>query len=123
MTTHEEIKIMKPADLNVDPDARRLAAIAAQVRREADALEDVLMAAIDAQWTPAPVTRPRDAPSDRVIGPPSDPTSDIALDPDRFALREQVTRSMQVLRCTVVALRGVRRGLERALASWTGDGE
>lgn len=113
---------MNPVDLDLDPDEARLHNLTAWARREADLLDAVIPAVSDAQWSPAPIDRPRIDTAERIKGLASDPTATVALDSARLDLRAQVVRSERVLRDAIVALRGVRRGLERALAPWSREG-
>ncbi|GAA2843999.1 hypothetical protein Acy02nite_68690 [Actinoplanes cyaneus] len=114
--THHKIDIDR---LGADPDELRLTQLVAWARAEADALDMVIPAAVEAQWTAAPVARPRDDTTERAKNQRADPTSDVALDTARQALRQQVVESETSLRKTIIALRGVRLGLERSLTSWT----
>ena len=114
---------LTPADLDVDPDELRLAGLIAQVRQEADAIEQLIPAATAAQWTKAPVARPAEDTAERSRGVPADPTADTVLDTDRVYLREQVLRSERVIRVMIAALRRARADLERGLAPWTGDAD
>lgn len=118
----KEEMVLAPADLDQDRDEVRLAGLTAWARREADLLDALLPVAVSAQWTAAPTVRPREDTAERSKNVRSDPTSAIALDSERLALRRQVVRSEHALRCAIVALRGVRIGLVRALAPWQ-DGE
>lgn len=113
---------MTPAALDVDRDETRLAGLTAWARREADLLDALLPVATAAQWTAAPVARSREDTTERAKNMRSDPTSAIALDSDRIALRAQVVRSEHALRTAIMTLRGVRIGLTRALAPWQ-DGD
>ncbi|WP_091086757.1 DUF7169 domain-containing protein [Micromonospora nigra] len=112
---------MTPAELDTDRDAVRMADLVSRLRDELDALTSVLPAAIDAQWTAAPVARPRDDTSERMKNTRSDPTAAVVLDPDRLRLREQVVRSARVLHGGTIALREARRALVDALAPWDGE--
>lgn len=97
-----------------------LAALAGLVRRECDALSEVLPGALSAQWRAAPAPKPRDDTTERGKGSHGDPTQAIVLDERRLRLRLQVIASERVLRGAAVAVRGVRRGLELALDEWEG---
>lgn len=91
------------------------------LERELAELRKIAPAALDAQWSPAPVPRPRDDTAERAKGGHSDPVPAIVLDARRLALRAQVLRSEDLLRAALVNVSGVRQGLDRALASWEGD--
>lgn len=108
-------------DVGADPDVVRWQHLLALLRREVDALEVALPGAIDAQWERSPVPRPREDTHERASGGISDPTADVAADEARVILRAQLVRSERIARSTIVAVRGVRRGLEMALARWEGD--
>lgn len=109
-----------PVDLDLDPEQLRLDGLVQWARREADALGALLPAALDAQWQAAPNPRPREDTTERSKGVTSDPTSANALDERRWALRLQIVRSERMLREAIVALRGVRRGLEMRFDEWEG---
>lgn len=113
---------MRPVNLDLDPEAVQLDNLADQVRQEAEALHTILSMALDVQWTATPTVQASDDTADRVKHRAIDPTGEIACDLDRLALRDQILQSQHVLRDAVVALRGVRRGLERALRPWQGGG-
>lgn len=110
-------------DIFEDPELRRARRLIAIMRDEADKLEAALPAALDAQWSIPPVDRPRVDTSDRIRPSRVDPTYDIATDERRIRLREQVVRSLHVMRQAAVVLRGTRVGLEITLAAWQGEGE
>ncbi|MDG4801747.1 hypothetical protein [Micromonospora sp. WMMD980] len=112
---------MKPADLDMDRDAVRMVDLVTAVRDELAALEGVLPAAMDAQWTSAPVARPREDTAERMKNRRSEPTADITLDPHRLQLRDQVVRSGHTLNRALIALRQVRQGVEQALTPWHGE--
>ncbi|MFG3715833.1 hypothetical protein [Micromonospora sp. NPDC047730] len=112
---------MKPADLDIDRDVIRTADLIARLRDEIDHMEAVMPAAIDAQWTAAPVARPREDTAERMKNRRVAPTEDIALDSDRLRLRTQVVRSAQVLAGGIIALRAVRQAVGQALAPWYGE--
>lgn len=113
---------VKPADIDVDRDAVRMGDLVDALRRELSALEALLPAAMDAQWTKAPIARPREDSSERSKNRRIDPTSDIVLDPDRLRLRNQVAHCALVLTGGVVALRRVHEDVGRALEPWQGEG-
>lgn len=92
------------------------------VREEVEALTEALPAALARQWEASPVPRPREDTTERATGErPSDPTASTALDPRRIAVRETVLRAEEALRGAAVTVRGVRRGLEIAVARFDGD--
>ncbi len=109
------------AALFEDPTEATLERLAEIVREECDALGLTIPAAASAQWTPSPIPKPRDDTAERAKGGHGDPTPDVVLDGRRLALRAQVLRSETVLRDALVAVRGVRVGLERALSRWEGE--
>ncbi|MFG3710099.1 hypothetical protein [Micromonospora sp. NPDC047730] len=111
---------MTPADLDADADELRLADLVAQVRREADELATLLPVAVGAQWTAAPVARPREDTAERSKHERSDPTSDVALDTDRLQLRNHLLHTERVIRAVAAALQDARQELKRGLAAWTG---
>lgn len=113
---------MTPADLDRDPDELRFRRLLALLAEESAALTAHLPAALDAQWSAAPVVRPREDTAERAKGLRSDPTANIGLDVRRQNLRAQLVTSMAVLQRAVVTVRGVRRGLEMRLAAWDGEG-
>lgn len=109
-----------PIDLDQDPDQLRLDGLIGWARQELDELESLLPAAVDAQWLASPVPRPRVDTTERASDALSDPAASAALDGKRWALRLQVVRSERHIREAIVAVRGVRLGLARALAAWEG---
>lgn len=109
-----------PVDLDLDPDQARLDRLVDWTRAEADALAELIPAAVDAQWVAPPQHRPRLDTTERAKGGHSDPTPAITLDERRLALRLQVIRSERALREAIIALRGVRLGLETTLGAWEG---
>lgn len=115
MTAHDPL-----APLFADGRDVSLEMLAELIREEVAALLETLPDAYARQWTASPVPRPREDTNERAKGPHSDPTPSIALDGRRLALRDQVVASEHVLRSAAVAVRGVRRGLERALDRWDG---
>lgn len=108
-------------DPTVSPEDADLLALASLAEAEARRLADMLPDALAVQWSPSPVPKPRDDTHERATGAPSDPTAETALDGRRLRLRAQVIESERALRGSVVALVGVRRGLERTLDAWAGD--
>lgn len=112
---------MTPADLDTDRDAVRLGDLVDRLRTELDALAAVLPAAIDAQWTAAPVARPREDTAERVKHSRNEPTAAVAMDADRLRLRDQVVRSGHALIIGARALRSARQGVMQALAPWHGE--
>lgn len=109
-----------PVDLDIDPEAARIEGLLDWARRESEALRANLPAAIDVMYSASPRPRSREDTAERAKNQTSDPTSTIALDEPRLALREQVIRSERAIRNAVIVLRGVRLGLEHALAAWEG---
>ena len=109
------------AALFEDPAEADLEALLRIVLAECQALGEALPEAYASQWKPAPIPKPREDTTERAKGGHADPTPSVALDGRRLALRAQVLRSERVVRDTVVAVRGVRRGLELALSSWEGE--
>ena len=96
----------------------RLAAIAAD---EIVQLQRVLPLATEVQWDRSTASRgERDETGRRASGGHSDPTADVATDPARLHVREVLTRGERLLAEAVVLLRGLRRGLERAMTDWEG---
>lgn len=102
-----------------EPEA--LDALLTRMTKEVEMLADVAALALDAQWSPSPVTRARDDTSERETGVRSDPTSAVALDDRRLALRLQVIKSERIIKEALVSIIGVRRGFERALDQWEGS--
>lgn len=90
--------------------------------KEIAALAPVLDKALAAQWSVPPARRPDEDTAERSKGPHSDPTLGIALDERRLALSAQVKESDRVLRDAIVAVRGVRRGLELRFGEWEATG-
>lgn len=113
---------MKPADLDLDRDVIRMGDLVDTLRREIDALESLLPAAIDAQWTKAPFARPREDSAERMKNRRVDPTCDIALDADRLYLRARVVRCAHVLAGGIGAVRRVREDIDQAMTPWRGEG-
>lgn len=92
-------------------------------RDECSALAALLPAVGDSQWLASPALLPGEDTTERSKGIHGDPTPGIALDARRLALRAQIQESEIALRGAAIAVRGVRRGLERRLADWEGEGE
>lgn len=111
---------MKPADLDVDPDELRLRTLLDELRQAVDGVAELIPAAIDAQWSAAPVARPREDTSERAKGLRSDPTADVVTDPDRLLLRTHILHTVRVVRAAGAALRGARSGLAQSLEPWQG---
>lgn len=109
--------------LDADRDRVRLGALVDEIRRELNALNRVLPAAVDAQWSAAPVARPRSDTAERSKSRHSEPTADIALDADRLSLRKQVVGCAQLLHTVSAALRDARAGVEDALKPWHGEAQ
>ena len=92
------------------------------IEEEAEALLARIPDAMERMWTTSPVPRPRDEEATRSVGSrPSDPTSEVALDPRRMAVRDSVLRSRDALRDAAVALRGVRLAMERNIKWYDGE--
>ena len=87
---------------------------------EIEDLEATIPVALAAQWSPSPIPRPRDDTTERASGGHGDPTSAVATDDRRLALREQIARCRDALMHSAVTVRGARLSLERALAEWEG---
>lgn len=117
----EVVTILTTVDDIVEGDVAACHHLVTLLKMELDALEDVLGPALEAQWQPAPYIRADDT-GIKQPGGIDRPTEDIALDGRRMALRAQVLRSERILRDTAVNVRGVRRGLERALERWESAG-
>ena len=106
-------------DLNPDHDIETFTRLIAD---EAERLAALVPSAVERQWTTSPVPRPRDEEARRTVGDDhSDPTSSVALDPRRMAVRESVLRSRAALREAAVTLRGVRLATERNLRWYDGE--
>lgn len=100
----------------------RLDRLARMIREEAEKLIATLPDALARQWTQSPVPKPREDTPQRSSGDrPSDPTADAVLDARRLDVRATVVRSERVLRDSAVALVGVRRALEEAVARFDGE--
>ena len=102
----------------VDPGMYRLAQL---IEQETEELMSALPAALARQWTASPVPKPREDTTQRASGGKSDPTSDIVMDQRRLAVRETVIRSEVVLRDALIALRGTRLAMVRAVARYDGE--
>ena len=112
---------MPIVDIDVDPEVCRMEGLLSWAREELAALQALLPAAMDAQWSPSRVPSPRDDTEERSKGLASDPTAEIALDGRRLAVRDTVIRSQNAIRKTIVVLRGVRLAMEKALDEWEGE--
>lgn len=88
---------------------------------EVETLEALLPQALAVQWSPSPIPRPRDDTTERASGGHGDPTLAVVVDDRRLALREQITRSREVLADGTARVRGVRLALSRALLEWEGE--
>lgn len=100
----------------------RLDALARVIEKEAEALKDVLPAALARQWSASPVPRPREDTPQRASGErPSDPTADTVLDPRRLAVRGTVIRAERVLLDAAAALRAARLAVVRAVETFDGE--
>lgn len=108
---------------NYDPSPEdRVTRLVRDAIAEAEALLRVLPAVLDARWERAPRSQGQaNETGRRSKGPHSDPTTDVALDPARLHLSTVVTRGERHLADAVSRIRGVRRGVERALDHWQGD--
>lgn len=101
----------------------RLDALVSIIREETEALHRLIPGASDRQWSASPVPRPREDTSERSSGDrPADPTADVVLDARRLALRAEVIRSERSLREAAIRLRAARKGLDRAIARFDGEG-
>lgn len=87
------------------------------------ALAELLDEADAAQWSPAPVPRPRDDEGGRSSGTVSDPTSAIVVDSRRLAVRESVENAGAALRSSTRTLRAARANVGKSLDEWTGHAE
>lgn len=99
---------INPDTIEAELEAAPLTRLVELVRAEAEALALSYDIARSVQWDaphPLPVEN----------GQPANPTADTATDAERLALRLQIIRSERLLREAVVALAGVRIGLDRAL--------
>ena len=103
MKSKEEVAILALIEL-IGVEARRLA--------------DFYSEAQDLQFEAPRQVRSADDETAKAKGSHSDPTPIIAADERRLALRLQVIRSERVLNDAAIALRGVRRGFERALDAY-----
>lgn len=102
-----------------DEDVEGLLAL---MKKEVETLTDVALVALEAQWQASPVSRARDDTTERSQGERSDPTSEVALDERRLALRLQVIKSERIIRQALTSIIGVRRGFEMTLDRWEGSG-
>lgn len=101
-------------------DARRLR-LAAMAAEDAMAILALLPTATAVQWDRSKAGMgERDESGRRATGGHSDPTADTAADPARLYLRDVLRRADGNLTDAATWLRGVRRGLERALDRWEG---
>lgn len=91
-------------------------------RDDAEAILALLDPVLEAQWDPGR-TPARNETGRRAQGGHADPTADVALDSDRLYMRSVVTRSGPSLAQAAYRLRGVKRGLQRALEQWERDDE
>lgn len=99
----------------------RLLRFAALAESEAKAIRNLLPVAREVQWDRSTAgLGERDETGRRATGGHSDPTADTACDPGRLYVREVLARCEPNLADAVARLRGVRRGLERALERWEG---
>lgn len=107
-----------PDSIGADPADADLLRLAEMARAEAEALAELLPAALEYQWRRPASGRADTDTSERASGVYSDPTPDVALDGRRLRLRAQVLQSERILRETVIRARGIRRGLERAIEAY-----
>lgn len=92
------------------------------IEEELAAMQGLLSEAQERQWLASPAPRPAHDGSSSSERPP-DPTADAALDPRRLAVRETVLDAKEVLYLTLYKVRGVRRGIRRALDYYDGDSQ
>lgn len=85
-------------------------------RDDLAALLPVLDICVDVQWERSPQPH-LDVSERKRTGSYNDPTAQAALDRARLGIRTTLARSERELTDAVVSLRGVRRGLELALAN------
>jgi hypothetical protein len=97
----------------------RLVRLARMARDDAEAILDLLGPVLEAQWDRGCAPARNDT-GRRAKGGHADPTADVALDEDRLHIRSVVKRAQGSLFQATYRLRGVRRGLERALDEWEG---
>lgn len=110
--------------LDDDLATKGIAHLVDLVTAEAALLAELLPEALAVQWQATPRLASPSSEAKRTEGAaPADPTADIALDGQRLAMRAQILRSEALLGRSAVALRGVRRGLERSLDRWHGDSD
>lgn len=112
----------RTGDLYDDSRDERLEELVQMIRDETDALAELLPSALVRQWRASPVPVPREDTTERSKGDrASDPTGDAALDGRRMAVRATVRDAEALLRQTAARARGVRLGMERAVAAWDGS--
>ena len=99
--------------LNLDYEA-----ILRQVRDNADRIGEMMRAAADRQWEPAPIPKPRTDTTERAQGErPADPVADAVLDPRRLAVREALLDTQRAIRDLDRAM----KSLESAIRRWDGE--
>ncbi|BCJ41700.1 hypothetical protein GCM10010168_53020 [Actinoplanes ianthinogenes] len=108
-------------DLFPATEAPDLPSLLRAVQMELKELGTIIPIATEAQWTAAPVARPREDTTERASGSISDPTGDAATCAKRLKVRDQLVRSEHVLQRVHRALEDVRRGLGSAVDTWTGE--
>jgi hypothetical protein len=102
-----------------DGDTYALMHLLDLIETEAAQLREVLGPALEAQWQPS-VRENTENTEVKSRAEIPNPTLDTVMDGRRMALRAQVLRSERIMRQTAINVRGVRRGLERALDHWEG---
>lgn len=107
-------------DLFSDGDARELIALARAVSEACTDLASVAEEAAEFQWRAAPIPRPRDDTSERAKGGHSDPTSTIALDDRRLALRAAILGALRDLDKARSRASAAAAHVREALDQWHG---
>lgn len=80
-----------------------------------------LETAEDVQWIPAPRPRPDADASRRPSGPPSDPTSAVALQDERLEVREACAQARRAMAAALATVSAAHARVSGALAVWEGD--
>lgn len=101
-------------------DAASLAAQAREARAAIDDLIEYLDEAVDVQWDPSPIPKPREDTTQRASGGHGDPTSAVALDDRRGEVRSAFVAGSQALDVATIQARATRRRIEEALDRWAG---
>lgn len=96
-----------------------LARLLAEHRSAATELASLLADADAVQWDAAPILRPRDE-GGSGSGTISDPTSAVASDARRLAVRHRVEAAGDALTKSTQTLRAARANLARSLDEWAG---